>query len=206
MQHSRFQAVPSSTPIEFPKMNLSNQLNDSNLRLAQNILTLDRHRFDEDKLEWIPIPKDVKPEQQKQAQAQKKPEEKIDPAKLQQASPADGPTKESWGNVSKQPNTQKSPPADKTPDAKQPVKWKELAKIPQTHSGQQAIQGAANDKVFSKEEKRAAAVKKAEERRRAAEQKAIDAEVKRKKKEVKGKAAKARKFIDAPPKPKGTAR
>ena len=166
-----------------------------------------RHRFDEDKLEWIPIPQALKPEQQRQAQAQKKPEEKIDPAKLQQASPADGPPKTNWKNVSKQPNTQKSPPADKTPDAKQPVKSKELAEIPETISGQPVIQRAGKDKVFSKEEKRAAAVKKAEENRKAAEQKAADAEVKRKaKEEVKRKAAKARKLIDAPSKPKGTAR
>ena len=178
------------------------------MSLAQDVLTADRHRFDEDKLEWIPIPEAIPSEQQKQVQALKKPQGKVDPAKLQQASPADGPPKSNWKDVSKQPNAQNSPPADKTPDAKQSVRSNELAKSPRTRSGQQTIQRAAKDKVFSKEEKRAMAAKKAEEKRKAAEQKAIDAEVKRKEKEEKAKrkAAKARKSTNAPSKPKGTAR
>jgi len=85
------------------------------------------------------------------------------------------------------------------------VKSDELAKLPQAHPqphqqahpGQPSIQRAAADKVYSKEEKRAAAVKKAEDKRKAAEQKTIEAAEKRKLRE-KEKGPKARKLIDGP--------
>lgn len=178
----------------------------SSVALVQHILTAHRHRFDEDKLEWIPIPKAVKPALQNHGQAQKKSGENIDPVKLQQPAPADGPPKASEQNVSKQPNTQKPPTeADTTPDAKQPVKSDELAKLPQAHPQPHPqahpgpIQRAAADKVYSKEEKKAAVVNKAEEKRRVAEQKAIEKEEKRKEREEKRKkAAKARKLIGGP--------
>lgn len=119
------------------------------------------HRFDEDKLEWIPIPKTMKPQQS--TQKGRKPGFEQAPADSSPpAQPANG------QNVSKPPEAQNSPATtDTTTVAGQPVK-SDGGAMPEPGGADPkapAVQKAAADKVFTAEEKRAGAVKKEEKKK-----------------------------------------
>ena len=162
-----------------------------------------RHHFDEEKLEWIPVPKKVIEKAPPKAAAVPKQglPDIIVPAKAQ--SPADGPpvAKQALPNdpskdrspadgPPKQLENQKSQPSAETPPiAKQPntsssqqstepLKQSDPPKKPDSHRPE--AQQAAENKIFTTAEKQERAKKDAELKRKMDEQRAIAKEEKRK--------------------------
>jgi hypothetical protein len=157
-----------------------------------NPANLHRHHFDEDKLEWIPVPKKIDPKkdaENKKAEEEKKKKEEEDKKRTEaiKKQAEDAKKAEEQKKAAEKSEPMPPPPQrGETANAPPSVPGSGQAQGEDSHPpvskkpSPPAVQRDAEEKVIKADEKRDEAVKQAEEKRRAEEEKAVKAEEKRK--------------------------
>jgi hypothetical protein len=196
-----FEGAPAKIPFAYKEI-----LEAEYKQKALTLTDFEGHHFDENKLEWIPVPKktaeEIKKEEKKKAddkkieeekkkkeeEDKKKKEENEKKEKAEQAKPPPPPPPSQPKSSETPPANQQPAPQSKpatsneAPKNQQPPNNSQSSEAPpvskQPSLSQPSEQKRAEDKVFTKDEKRETALKKAEEKRKEDEQKAVAAEAK----------------------------
>jgi len=185
-----FEGTPAKIPFAYKEL-----LEAEYKKKALTLTDFEGHHFDEDKLEWVPVPKKIDPKveeaKKKVEEGKKKAEERQKEAEKKKAEEAKKKADEQKKSeeVKFEPATippQKGSTANEQPQGQQPsTPARDAAQAQGKHadppvSKKPSEQKAAEEKVIQADDKRDDVVKKAEEKRKAEEQKAVEAEAKRK--------------------------
>ncbi|KAF4628343.1 hypothetical protein G7Y89_g9808 [Cudoniella acicularis] len=175
-----FEGTPAKIPFAYKEI-----LEAEYHAKALTLTDFEHHHFDQDKLEWIPVVKNV--------DSKKPPPKKEEPKKKAQPKKAE-PKKEEKKTQSQQKGQPAGASPEKPPITKQP-KQEQNSPANKPDPNRPNEQQKADEKILTAQAKREAEVKKAEEKRREKEQKAIkDAEAKeQKRKQEEEQAAAAKK-------------
>jgi len=193
-----FEGTPAKIPFAYKEL-LEAEYREKALTLTD----FEGHHFDEDKLEWIPVPKKIDPksdeakkqaeEEKKKAEEKQKEDEKkkaeeakknADPKKAEEKKSEPAPAPPQKGSTAneqpqgQQPNTPARDAAQAQGQDSQPPVSKKPSEA--ADPAPPAEQKAAEEKVMKTDDKRDEVLKRAEEKRKAEEQKAVEAEAKRK--------------------------